>query len=323
MRTIRLLEHNVQWPYHRHSPEGDGRWKETRFLFGREPGPADWLAVTSLVPPGLNFPRNRTILIAGEPDAHTWFNPDYVSQFGTVVTTDPLLRHPALRLGYHALPWHVGIDWSRPGPVSNLGYAQLAAAPAKTRLCSCICSTESRRPGHRRRLAFVAQLKQALGDRIDFYGRGFRDMADKAEALDPYRYHIVLENTSADHYWTEKLADAYLRNCFPIYSGAPNIGAYFDTAALAPIDIDHPEDAIRTIAAILDSDLDRKAQSAISSAKHLVMDRYNMLEQIATLAAELERDAPVPDRPVRLRPQRWFKRRDGRRTWLRRLLGQR
>lgn len=321
MRTIRLLERNVHWPYHRHSPAGDGNWKDTQFLFGREPGTADWLAVTSLAPRGLRFPKNRTILIAGEPDAHSWFHPEYVLQFGTVLTTDPLLQHPASRLGYHALPWHVGIDWSRPGPVSTLSYAQLAAAPTKTRLCACICSTESRRPGHRRRLAFVAQLKAALGDRIDFYGRGFRDMADKADALDAYRYHIVLENASIDHYWTEKLADAYLRNCFPIYSGAPNIGDYFDAAAFAPIDIDHPDDAIRTIAAILESDLDQRAQGAIAAAKHLVMDRYNMLEQVATLAAELEQAAPLPDRPVLLRTQRWYKRRDGRRTWLNRLLG--
>jgi hypothetical protein len=321
VRTIRLLERNVHWPYHRHSPAGDGHWKGTRFLFGREPGTADWLAVTSLAPRGLRFPKNRTILIAGEPDAHTWFHPEYVMQFGTVLTTDPLLQHPASRLGYHALPWHVGIDWSRPDPVSTLSYAQLAASPTKTRLCACICSTESRRPGHRRRLAFVAQLKAALGDRIDFYGRGFRDMADKAEALDAYRYHIVLENASIDHYWTEKLADAYLRNCFPIYSGAPNVGDYFDAAAFAPIDIDHPDEAIRTIAAILESDLDRRAHGAIAAAKHLVMDRYNMLEQLATLAAELEQAAPLPDKPVLLRTQRWYKRRDGRRTWLRRLLG--
>lgn len=321
MRTIRLLEENVHWPYHRHSPAGDGVWKDTRFLFGREPGAADWLAVISLVPRGLRFPRNRTILIAGEPDAHTWFRPNYVAQFGTVLSTDPMLQHPALRLGYHPLPWHVGIDWSTPGPASTLSYAGLATAPAKTRLCSCICSTESRRPGHRRRLAFVAQLKEALGDRIDFYGRGFRDMADKAEALDPYRYHIVLENASIDHYWTEKLADAYLRNCFPIYSGAPNIGAYFDPAAFVAIDIDRPDEAIRTIAAILDSDLDRNAEAAVATAKQLVMDRYNLLEQVATLAAELEHDAPAPDKPVLLRTQRWFKRRDRRRAWLRQVLG--
>jgi hypothetical protein len=319
VRTIRLLEEH-HWPYHRHSPAGDGLWKDTRFLFGHEPGTADWLVVTSQVPPGVRFPKNRTILIAGEPDAHIWFKPEYVAQFGTVVTTDPLLQHPAVRLGYHALPWHVGVDRTAPIPKSTLSFADLETAPTKTRLCACICSNMSRRPGHRRRLAFVARLQEALGDRIDFYGRGFNEMADKTEALDAYRYHIVLENSAIDHYWTEKLADAYLRNCFPIYWGAPNIGDYFDPAAFVAIDIDRPDDAINAIATVLNSDLDRQSTAAIATAKQLVMDRYNMLEQIATLVAELGQNGAAPDRPTLLRTQRWFKRRDRRRAWVRKLL---
>ena len=40
-------------------------------------------------------------------------------------------------------------------------------------------------------------------------------------------FHLCIENESSDHYWSEKLADAYLGYCFPIYSGARRVNDYF------------------------------------------------------------------------------------------------
>lgn len=103
MRTIRLLE-NTPWPFARQSPAGDGRWTDTQFRFGYGDEPADWLAVVSFVGEPLRFPRNRTIVMAGEPFAARYFHPDYLAQFAAVVTTDPAVRHRRLHVGYHALP---------------------------------------------------------------------------------------------------------------------------------------------------------------------------------------------------------------------------
>lgn len=317
MRTIRLIEATDKWPYQRHSPAGDGVWGDTQFYFGRGLRRTDWLVVISKFRRTLRHPRNRTIFLAGEPVTYWPFRPDFTAQFGTVVSTDDNVFHPDLRHTTPALPWHAGVDQTRPRqPQSVLQYADLERAPAKTKLCACICSNKDYTDGHRRRLAFVEQLRATFGDRIDFYGRGFKSMTDKAEALDAYRYHIVIENSTIPHYWTEKLADAFLRNCYPIYSGAPNIADYFDPAAMTSFDIERPDEAIATIGTLLSSDTDVQAAPAIENAKRLVLTRYNVLAQVAELAAELEKLHPVPDRPTLMRSETGLARIAGRkRRW--------
>ena len=39
---------------------------------------------------------------------------------------------------------------------------------------------------------------------LDIFGHGVNPMNDKAEALDPYRFHIAVENHVYDHHLTEK-----------------------------------------------------------------------------------------------------------------------
>ena len=41
-------------------------------------------------------------------------------------------------------------------------------------------------------------------------------------------FHIGVENTRHNNYFTEKITDAFLTKTFPIYWGCPNIGEYFN-----------------------------------------------------------------------------------------------
>ena len=291
MRTVRFLEGPTMWPYARQSPKGDGVFGDTRFLFGPGNEPTDWLVVLNEIPPEqmLAYPRERTIFFTGEPPSVRTFHPDYLAQFGTIVTTDRTVGHPNVIFRAPPVPWHVGINSRNPAAYRQaLTFGQLLETPPKTRLCSCICSKKAYTPGHRARLAFVKRLKQELGSQIDFFGRGFRDMQDKDEALAPYRYHIAIENCAVEDYWTEKLADAYLRNCFPIYAGAPNIGGYFDPSAMMVIDIGDPDRSISAIGELLASDTDRQSAAAIAEAKRRVLWDHNILAVVDDLAARAE-----------------------------------
>ena len=69
----------------------------------------------------------------------------------------------------------------------------------------------------------------------------------KADALDPYRYHLAVENYIGPHYWTEKLADAFLGYTLPFYCGAPNAADYFPEESFIPIDINNFDGALETI----------------------------------------------------------------------------
>lgn len=96
----------------------------------------------------------------------------------------------------------------------------------KTKKCSLVLSGKKTFPGH-----ILRHQIQACSQGIDFYGwgspNGFID--NKIVALKDYKYHFVIENVKAPHYFTEKLIDSLLTGCVPIYYGAPNIDKYFNT----------------------------------------------------------------------------------------------
>jgi hypothetical protein len=49
-------------------------------------------------------------------------------------------------------------------------------------------------------------------------------------------YHICIENTSHENYFTEKIIDCFLFRTIPIYFGCPNIGDFFDKTGIVTFD---------------------------------------------------------------------------------------
>jgi hypothetical protein len=140
--------------------------------------------------------------------------------------------------------------------------------------------------GHRERLAFVNHLKRAFGDQIDYYGRGSRLMPDKDEALADYQFHIALENSRHPDYWTEKLADPFLRGCYPIYSGCTNVFDYFPQQSLTRIDITKPEEAIAIIRKTLHLPLTPDVLDTMAVAKKQILYEYNIFSVLERMFTE-------------------------------------
>ena len=118
-------------------------------------------------------------------------------------------------------------------------------------------------------------------------------MADKDEALSEYRFHIALENSVHQDYWTEKLADPFLRGCFPIYSGCPNLDDYFPEGSYARIDLEKPQQAIGTIREVLRSELDYASLDQRQEAKRKILYEYNIFAELEKLYPQLEQDQSV------------------------------
>jgi hypothetical protein len=146
----------------------------------------------------------------------------------------------------------------------------------KSKLISAVVSNKQSTVGHRRRFKLMQALKDHFGDRLDWFGRGVQELgAVKAKGLLDYKYHIVLENGSWPHYWTEKLADAFVANCFPFYWGAPNISDYFEKTALRTIDVNDPEGTIRDIEqAIAADEYGRKQDVLARSRRRVLIDHH-------------------------------------------------
>lgn len=250
-----------------------------------------------------NVAPENTIVLATEPRSVLVYPKKYLRQFGMVCTCQQQTQHPNVHLGPAILPWFVGYRRTADGGYSyDKDYDTLheQPIPGKQKLISVITSNKAFTAGHIRRIQFVERLKAYYGDRLDVFGRGFREFEDKWDVLAPYKYHIVIENSAQDYYWTEKLSDCFLTGTYPLYYGCTNVDQYFPADSLTHIDINDFEGTVKTIDRILDNDTYDKAREALEESKRLVLDKYNMFEYIASLCDTLRPDAPKQQ--VTLRP---------------------
>lgn len=84
----------------------------------------------------------------------------------------------------------------------------------KDRSASYVYSDERLTEGHR----FRHEIADTLGDRLACYGTGTGTyLKDKADALEPFRFHVAVENAAHPEYVTEKLWDPIKTLTVPIY----------------------------------------------------------------------------------------------------------
>lgn len=282
-------------PWERQIPGGGNVWGETEYLERLCPSDApDWLVVYEAWPLGefsTRVPKERRILVCAEPAGFHRYQRRFLNQFGHIITTQRGTGHPGVIYCQPAISWFVGVRFGGPGEKNEypLKFEDFAAGnPPKTKLCSVVCSNKTVSTGHRKRLAFVERLKREFGEQIDFYGRGFNEIKDKDEALAHYRYHIAIENSIHRDYWTEKLADPFLRGCFPIYAGCQNLEDYFPDESYVRIDIDKPKQAIEIIRRTLLSQIDHDNREALAEAKRRVLWNHNLLPLLESVYLKLE-----------------------------------
>jgi len=93
----------------------------------------------------------------------------------------------------------------------------------KTRLVSLIASQKNWAHGHK--LRHVAAKE--FGNKMDLWGRAYKAMAFKSEALSPYMFSVAIENDIVDDMFTEKLIDCFITGTVPIYWGTSSISRFF------------------------------------------------------------------------------------------------
>lgn len=113
----------------------------------------------------------------------------------------------------------------------------------KTKIMSIIFSEKTYVQGHQYRHTLVNEiLKSNLP--IDIYGRGCKSLGytndsrikgefSGNEPYDGYMFHIAIENVSIPEYFSEKIINALLTKCVPIYWGCQHIEQYFPNMTYA------------------------------------------------------------------------------------------
>ncbi|MFA5359789.1 MAG: glycosyltransferase family 10 [Patescibacteria group bacterium] len=292
---VKISTNFQSFPIVRQTPESRGAWKNYQFYINDNIQECDWWVVFN----GLEkkekaeCPLDNTILITGEPTSKKKYEKKFLDQFNYIITCQQGINHNKKILTQQSLPWLVGgsfIEKSRRWENKfSKDYDELASMRPfdKTKNISAISSSKNKIKGHQQRLKFVLLLKKILGDKLDLFGVGNNTIADKWDGIAPYKYSIVIENSSEPHYWTEKLSDAFLAQSFPLYYGCPNIYDYFPKNSLAIIDINKPEEAISQINKIIADNTYEKSLPDILKAKDLILNKYNLFPSLVDFINKL------------------------------------
>jgi hypothetical protein len=296
LSRVTLPDGNVGADYLRRFPNREPVWGNCRFIFDPDCREYDWLVVYDDLPRGspvehLACPRQNTMLITGEPSSITHYGKRFLAQFGHVLTgQEPwALDHPGVIRRQPGLLWYYGGSDHR-GTYDSLA----SASPSeKTKNISTVCSTKAMRHTlHSQRLAFTKRLMKDLPE-LAVLGYGMGHLDNKADAIDPYKYHLVIENHSCPHHWTEKLADAYLGYSLPIYFGCTNPGDYFPEESFAWIDIRNYDASLAKIRSLIANDDYEARVPAIIEARRRILEEYATFPQAARLIEERFTVSPV------------------------------
>lgn len=278
--------------------------QDYEFIFDPEARDYDWLVVYEGLPllpndkkshrvERLSCSRDNTLFITTEPSSVKIYGPEFLGQFGHVLTTQtkPIVKHPGQIFHTPPLRWYYGRPMSSDGGASRSSdghYIDLDEYMAtepwnKTKDLSVVCSSKQMSPALKARYEFTSHLSDVLKDNIDWFGWGVRPMHDKAEAMDPYRYHIAIENHVQNDHWTEKISDCFLAYCLPFYHGAPNLSEYFPQESFIPIDIFDIKSSTRCIVDAIRNGEYEKRLVSIKKARELTLTKFNIMNTVAKL----------------------------------------
>lgn len=310
MITVRLSTSTPGFPWFRQTPDNSGVWGGCRFVIDEPIKACDFWVVIDGIPDSqvCRCPPQNTLFIASEPNSVKSYREGFLDQFAAIWTTHPDQRHKNAARRPPYLPWHIGIDWQSDDPAAsaaNFNAIETYLPVEKKRNLSVITSDKAFTPWHAKRITFVEQLKRHFDQRIDVYGRGIRDIGDKAEAILPYRYHVVLENSCFQDYWTEKLCDSFLGGAFPIYWGCPNADAYFPENSFAKIDMEDVDASIDTIENILRAEKYEKIIPDLLEARRRILYKYNIFQILSEYVLKQKFEKPMLSS---LLPERYFRR---------------
>lgn len=166
--------------------------------------------------------------------------------------------------------------------------------PKKERLCCWITSGISRSESHRKRLAFLRLLRES-GLEFDLYGRdlpdwakGYGKVGDKTNVMSPYYYNLAIENYAEnDWYVSEKLWDALLAWCLPIYYGGSAANKLLPPSSFLRLpSLD--EKGLAYIKEVMATpELWHQSREAIAEARQVILHKLNLLNFLSNLVEKL------------------------------------
>ncbi|MEC8244230.1 MAG: glycosyltransferase family 10 [Verrucomicrobiota bacterium] len=288
---VKMLSRCPPTTWLRQLPLGNPTWGNCKFIFDSNERDYDWLVVYDELSCNkasgndsgyerLSCPQKNTLLITTEPSTIKLYHKSYTEQFEWVLTSQPewALRHSGRIYAQPCLRWFYGAELDL-----NFDHLKRHQSFIKTETISTVLSNKKQRHTlHHRRFHFINELRQNLTE-LDIFGRGIRPINDKSEALNKYKYHIVVENFKGLHHWTEKLSDAFLAECLPFYAGCQNATDYFPSKSFIPIDIYDAKASSEIISKAIKHEEYQRRLLHIKEARLRVLHQYNIFAVLSDI----------------------------------------
>jgi len=285
--------------FRKQSPHNKAIFGNCSFTFNPLAKDYDWLAIIDDLPhiiPNrtelLQCPKENTILLTTEPASITRYGKAFAKQFKYLITNqdEKTLPHQNAKRSQTGNVWFYGKDFDSIISATHLN---------KTKKISTVCSDKQQgHTMHKLRYEFTKVLEEKIPE-ITRFGRGFKWIETKVEALDDYEFHVAIENHIAPHVWTEKLADAFLGFTVPIYCGCPNVYDYFPEDSLIQIDITDMEGSISKIKEIISTEGEYERRlDAVKEARRRVIEEYNLLAMINKIVINHKETKFTPNQKI-------------------------
>lgn len=293
MVQVRVSYPLLGWPLQRQTPSILGQWENFQFHINTENNDFIydyWIVIEDIFKKETTFCTSGNLyLITHEPESVNKYSQNFIDQFDKIITNRSDIKHHSIIPTQTFLPWIIGAKFDSKNkkwlPSYSKTYDELKRIkfPEKYKKLSVILSNKTFTKGHRERMNFVLSLKAILKDDLDIFGDGFKPIADKWDALYPYKYHLAFENCEQNNYWSEKITDSILAFSFPIYYGCPNIRDYFHSDSFIKIDLSEKDVAINQIVEIVNSDLYLQRRNSLENARDLILDEYQFFPGIVEI----------------------------------------
>lgn len=287
MKTIKIVS-TMNFSIKRQIPSNNDFLSNFKFIFD-DSIDCDYCFLIDEVKKNIkvNCPKKNLILCLGEPKHVKIYPNSYIKQFGRVASFYRLKDIDNIPINYPLLPWMAGIsfdsikkEWIKD---KFLSYDDFLKNDSENRLdkIAIITSNKSFTKSHKKRLDFVLQLKEKLGEYLDIYGNGFIPVQDKYEVLRNYKYCLAIENCRTENYWTEKLADSILSGCYTFYNGCTNFESFFNNPSIEYIDINKVSITAKNILNAIKGNIYKDNLENITQIKEKILNKYNMIFSIA------------------------------------------
>lgn len=287
MIDIKIVSSHNNW-FKRQIPFNDSVVGNCRFIFD-DLSDCDYCFVIDGVdrPVVVNCPPRNIVLCVTEPKSVKIYPNSYYRQFGRVASFYKFKNMENIGIKIPILPWMAGIRFDTRKNIwiddDMMTYRELSMNLDTDRIDRILILTSNKTlsRGHRQRLKFALYLKEKMPDSIDLFGQGFTPFEDKYEILKKYRYTLVIENSQFPNYVTEKLFDAYLAECFPVYIGCQNLADYISPKAYMDCKLNCTRSVIHELKSMISDDVYDDSREAILGVKRNILTRYNAINLLA------------------------------------------